>query len=288
MIMLLYGATMFLSALLLFLVQPLIGKYILPWFGGTPSVWTTCMLFFQALLLGGYGYAHALASRWPPRRQALFHIGLLSASILVVLWLSILPSPAWKPAGGQFPVLRILGLLSASIGAPYLLLSSTSPLLQSWFSRARPGSSPYRLYALSNLGSLLAILGYPFLIEPALSLSRQAAIWSWTYIAFAVVCILLSLKMMKAGIPAAAGDNAAAPEVSGFCRLLSICSLSSSVFSMNGSIGARCSWEAWRLPLCGPASFSLAASLWLCVGKFSAIPSPFSCAAWSVMASWCG
>ncbi len=211
--MLLYGATMFLSAFLLFLVQPLIGKYILPWFGGTPSVWTTCMLFFQALLLGGYGYAHALASRWSPRRQALFHIGLLSASILVVLWLSILPSQAWKPVGGQFPVLRILGLLSASIGAPYLLLASTSPLLQSWFSRARPGTSPYRLYALSNLGSLLAILGYPFLIEPALSLSRQAAIWSGTYIAFAVVCVLLSLKMMKADIPAAAADTAAGPEV---------------------------------------------------------------------------
>jgi hypothetical protein len=211
--MLLYGAIMFLSAFLLFLIQPLIGKYILPWFGGTPSVWTTCMLFFQALLLGGYGYAHALAGRWPPRRQALFHISLLSASILVVLWLSILPSQAWKPVGGQFPVLRILGLLSASIGAPYLLLASTSPLLQSWFSRARPGSSPYRLYALSNLGSLLAILGYPFLIEPALSLSRQAAIWTWTYIAFAVVCVLLSLKMMKAGMPTAAADNAAGPEV---------------------------------------------------------------------------
>jgi hypothetical protein len=89
--MLLYGAIMFLSAFLLFLVQPLIGKYILPWFGGTPSGWTTCMLFFQALLLAGYGYARALARRWTPRRQALFHICLLSASILVVLGLSILP-----------------------------------------------------------------------------------------------------------------------------------------------------------------------------------------------------
>jgi hypothetical protein len=211
--MLLYGVTMFLSAFLLFLVQPLIGKYILPWFGGTPSVWTTCMLFFQALLLGGYGYAHALANRWAPRRQALFHIGMLSATVLLVLGLSILPSQGWKPADGQFPILRILGLLAASIGAPYLLLASTSPLLQAWFSRARPGTSPYRLYALSNLGSLLAILGYPFLIEPAISLSRQAAMWSWAYAAFAVMCVLLSMRIMKACTSEPVAVITTAPEV---------------------------------------------------------------------------
>jgi len=195
--MLLYGATMFLSAFLLFLVQPLIGKFILPWFGGTPAVWTTCMLFFQALLLGGYGYAHGVASRWPLRRQALFHLFLLAATSLAILWLSILPSQAWKPADGQHPVLRILGLLLASIGAPYFLLSSTSPLLQSWFSHTRPASSPYRLYALSNIGSLLAILSYPFLIEPAINLSRQASAWSWVYAIFALICILLSLNVMS-------------------------------------------------------------------------------------------
>ncbi len=194
--MLLYGATMFLSAFLLFLIQPLIGKYVLPWFGGTPAVWTTCMLFFQALLLGGYAYAHGLASRWPLRRQALVHIFLLSVTILVVLWLSIVPSPGWKPMDDQAPVLRILGLLLVSIGAPYLLLSATAPLLQSWFSHARPGSSPYRLYALSNLGSLLAILSYPFLVEPAIRLSRQATLWSWVYAVFALLCICLSLKVM--------------------------------------------------------------------------------------------
>src|SRR5512136_1282222 len=140
--MLMYGATMFLSAFLLFVVQPLIGKYVLPWFGGTPAVWTTCMLFFQALLLGGYGYAHVLASRWSPRRQALFHLSLALLTILAVLWFSILPFQAWKPMDGQSPILRILGLLLASIGAPYFLLSSTSPLLQAWYSRTNPGSSP--------------------------------------------------------------------------------------------------------------------------------------------------
>jgi hypothetical protein len=194
--MVLYGAIMFLSAFLLFLIQPLIGKYILPWFGGTPAVWTTCMLFFQALLLGGYGYAHWLASRWTLRRQALLHLSLACITILTVLWFSIFPSPAWKPLVGQSPVALILGLLLVSIGAPYLLLSSTSPLLQSWLSLARPGSSPYRLYALSNLGSLLAILGYPFLIEPSISLSHQATIWSWVYAAFGLMCVMLSLKVM--------------------------------------------------------------------------------------------
>ncbi len=196
--MLIYGATMFLSALMLFLVQPLIGKFILPWFGGTPAVWTTCMLFFQALLLAGYGYAHALANRRPLRHQALIHLVLLAATLLT---LPIIPSQGWKPMDDQSPVFRILGLLVVSIGAPYILLSATSPLLQSWFSRMRPGSSPYRLYALSNLGSLLAILGYPFLVEPELSLSRQASAWSWMYAAFVLMCALLAIKVMRNHLP---------------------------------------------------------------------------------------
>jgi hypothetical protein len=193
--MFLYGATLFLSAFLLFLIQPLIGKHILPWFGGTPAVWTTCMMFFQALLLGGYGYAHALVNQWSPRRQALVHLSLLGISVIIILWFSILPSPAWKPTGDQAPILRILGLMSVSIGAPYLLLSATSPLLQSWFSRMRPDSSPYRLYALSNLGSLIAIISYPFLIEPAMRVSIQAKVWTWVYVAFALLCIFLSRKV---------------------------------------------------------------------------------------------
>ena len=209
----LYGVTMFLSAFLLFLVQPMIGKYILPWFGGTPAVWTACMLFFQALLLCGYAYAHGLTRRWPLRRQALFHISLVSATILAILCFSILPSPAWKPLDDHSPVLRILGLLLASIGAPYLLMSATSPLLQSWFSRTRPRSSPYRLYALSNLGSLLAILSYPLLIEPSISLSRQAAIWSWFYIAFALMCTMLALKMMRARVDEADAAGPAGEEL---------------------------------------------------------------------------
>jgi hypothetical protein len=194
--MLLYGATMFLGAFLLFLIQPMIGKFILPWFGGAPAVWTACMLFFQALLLGGYWYAHVLASRWSLRRQALFHLSLMIAIALAVVWFSIVPSQAWKPMDNGSPVLRILGLLLVTIGAPFFLLSTTSPLLQAWFSRTRPGSFPYRLYALSNLGSLLAIVSYPFVIEPEISLSRQASVFSWVYALFSLMCILLSLKVM--------------------------------------------------------------------------------------------
>jgi len=196
--MFVYGATMFLSAFLLFLIQPLLGKFILPWFGGAPAVWTTCMLFFQALLLGGYAYAHALASRWPLRKQARLHMGLLAITSLAVVWFSIAPAQAWKPLDDQSPVLRILGLLLVTIGAPFLLLSSTAPLLQAWFSRTRSEPFPYRLYAVSNLGSLLAILSYPFLIEPGLSLSRQASLWSWTFAAFAVVCAFVAVRVMSA------------------------------------------------------------------------------------------
>jgi hypothetical protein len=207
--MLIFGALMFLSAFLLFVVQPLIGKYILPWFGGTPAVWTACMLFFQALLLAGYAYAHALANRRPLRRQALVHLLLAAVTILA---LPIIPSAIWKPLNGTAPIPRILGLLLVSIGAPYFLLSATAPLLQSWFGRIQSGVSPYRLYALSNLGSLLAILGYPFLVEPALSLSRQAAIWSWSYAVFALLCILLSLKMLGTRVPETQGPVSAIEE----------------------------------------------------------------------------
>ena len=146
-----------------------------------------------------YAYAHGLATNWTLRRQARVHVALLIASSVAVLWLSIAPSPEWKPAGDQSPVGRILGLLLVSIGAPFLLLSATAPLLQSWFSRTRPERFPYRLYALSNLGSLLAILSHPFLIEPAISLHRQASIWSWTYVVFALACGLVAWKVMSAG-----------------------------------------------------------------------------------------
>jgi hypothetical protein len=192
--MVLYGLTLFLSAFLLFLVQPLLGKYILPWFGGTPAVWTTCMLFFQLMLLAGYGYAHLLAVRLPLRRQALVHGSLV---LITILTLPVIPSGFWKPESGGFPVWRIMGLLTASVGPAYLLLSATGPLLQSWFPRHRPGVSPYPLYALSNLGSLLALPAFPFLIEPALTVNQQSRYWSWGYALFAVLTVACTFGIIR-------------------------------------------------------------------------------------------
>ena len=177
-----YAATIFLSSFLLFLVQPLIARLILPWFGGTAAVWTTCMLFFQSLLLAGYAYAHATNAMLAPRSQALLHSILLGASLLL---LPISPGETWKPAGTEEPISHILLLLTATVGLPYLLLASTSPLLQAWFARARPGADPYRLFAVSNLASLLALIGYPLAVEPFLGNREQVVDWSALYALFA-------------------------------------------------------------------------------------------------------
>ena len=180
-----YIATIFLSAFLLFQVQPMIAKSILPWFGGTPAVWTTCMLFFQVLLLVGYAYAHFTSARMKPSTQTLMHWGLLVVSLI---FLPIIPDEVWKPAGDENPVKRILLLLGATIGLPYVVLSTTGPLMQRWFSLTNPGQSPYRLFALSNAGSLAALLTYPFVFEPNMTLSTQAHSWSWGFVLFAVSC----------------------------------------------------------------------------------------------------
>jgi SAM-dependent methyltransferase len=189
--MLLHASTIFLSAFLLFLVQPVLAKQILPWFGGTAVVWTTCMIFFQFLLLLGYAYSHWITSRVDSPRQNWIHIGLLVASLV---FLPILPGEGWKPAGDENPVARILLLLFATIGLPYFLLSSTSPLIQAWFAREFPGSSPYRLFALSNLASMLALLGYPFFFEPWLASPQQSWAWSGGYVLFVVVCAGLAWR----------------------------------------------------------------------------------------------
>lgn len=183
--MLLYATAIFLGAFLLFQVQPMVGKYILPWFGGSPAVWTTCMLFFQLLLLGGYLYAHGLAQMRSQRRQVTVHLLVLGAALLV---LPFTLHVRLTPAGNENPIPVILLLLAANVGLPYFVLSSTSPLLQAWFGLSRPGVVPYRLYALSNLGSLLALMSYPFVVEPTLSLRTQAAVWAGSFVLFAVLC----------------------------------------------------------------------------------------------------
>jgi hypothetical protein len=179
-----YAATIFLSSFLLFLVQPVIAKQILPWFGGSAGVWTTCMVFFQSLLLAGYGYAD-LAMRLGARRQAMLHAALLAVSLL---FLPILASSGWKPQGDEEPIGRILLLLLATIGLPYFLLSSTTPLLQAWYWRRFQSAVPYRLFALSNLASLLALLGFPLLLEPNFDLPALGWTWSVLYAGFVVLC----------------------------------------------------------------------------------------------------
>lgn len=174
-----------LGAFLLFQVQPLLAKRILPWFGGSAAVWTACMLFFQVMLLLGYGYAHLL-QKLPARRQATVH-GLLLLGSLLLMPLS--PRASWKPTTAGDPTWRILELLGATVGLPYLLLSATSPLVQAWVSRERPDWQPWRLFALSNAGSLFALLSYPVLIEPFMVLPTQAWSWTWTFVAY-VACAL--------------------------------------------------------------------------------------------------
>ncbi len=202
----LYAATVFLSAFLLFLVQPLLAKQILPWFGGTAVVWTTCMVFFQLVLLLGYAYSHWIVTRVAPARQNLVHIAVLAASLAC---LPLVPDAGWKPAGAENPVARILLLLFATVGLPYFMLASTSPLLQAWFAREFPGASPWRLFALSNFASMLALLGYPFLLEPRFDSPAQSTLWSACYAGFVLLCAALAWKT-RALPPLAASTLAAA------------------------------------------------------------------------------
>ena len=184
----------FLSAFLIFQVQPLISKFILPWFGGTPGVWSTCLLFFQTLLFAGYAYAHFSIQRLRPATQVGLHLILLCAAAMC---LPITPDSQWKPTGQEDPTWRILCLLTASVGLPYFVLSSTGPLLQAWFGRAQKDVSPYRLYALSNLGSVLGLLSYPFVVEPLWTTETQARIWSVGFISFAVICSACAWRVRR-------------------------------------------------------------------------------------------
>jgi hypothetical protein len=187
----LFASTILLSAFLLFLVQPIIAKQILPWFGGTSAVWTTCLVFFQVVLLAGYTYSHLTTRYLSPKQQARLHIALLVVSLL---FLPIIPSEALKPAAGADAALRIVVLLFATIGLPYFLLSSTGPLLQKWVAPRFPEKSVYRLFALSNFGSLIGLLAFPFAIEPFSTSRAQSIVWSVAYAVFAAACAASAWK----------------------------------------------------------------------------------------------
>jgi hypothetical protein len=204
----LFAGTIFSSAFLLFLVQPLIAKQILPWFGGSAAVWSICMVFFQVLLLAGYAYADLVTRKLPLRVQPMLHATLLGLSLLL---LPIVTDARWKPGGAEDPTLWILGLLLGTIGLPYFLLSTTGPLVQSWVSRTPWGTQVYRYFALSNLASLASLLSYPVLIEPYTRLLDQAHGWSWAYGVFAVLCAgtAWAVARMPAAAPAAVASSAA-------------------------------------------------------------------------------
>lgn len=191
-----FGVTIFLSAFLLFQVQLLLGKQILPRFGGAPSVWTACLLTFQLLLLAGYAYAHGAASHLTARGQAAVHNAILLISLALLTWhlffwrTPITPGVARQPSATVDPTLSILIFLVTAIGLPFFVLSTTGPLLQHWSALAWPNGSPYRLYAVSNAGSLLGLLSYPFLVEPHLHLTTQAWVWVAGYMTFGAGAVL--------------------------------------------------------------------------------------------------
>ena len=210
----LHAAVIFVSAFLIFLVQPLIAKQILPWFGGSAAVWTTCLLFFQSALLAGYAYAHALTRWFTLRQQAAIHSSLLLAACALM---PIVVGEHWRPAGTEEPIARILMLLGATIGLPYFLLATTTPLAGSWYWQQYRASTPYRLFALSNFASLLALLGYPLLIEPLLGNRAVALGWSGLFVLFALLCVRMAWKTVHA-VPAGdarefTGDEAASAKV---------------------------------------------------------------------------
>jgi hypothetical protein len=219
-----------LSSFLLFLVQPIIAKQILPWFGGSAGVWTICLVFFQVALLLGYLYAHWLTRR---RRQLPIHVGLL---ILSSLALPIIPAAHWKPALDADPTLQILGLLLATVGLPYFLLASTAPLLQHWLAHGTlprlPERSIYRLYAWSNLGSIVGLISYPFALEPASAVRTQAWLWSGGYLVFGIALMAyVFVRRTSIGGPAesvlAAESGGSAPTPGLYCRWLACATLGS-------------------------------------------------------------
>ncbi len=255
-----YALTIFIAAFLLFQIEPMVAKYILPWFGGTPTVWTTCLLFFQVLLLAGYTYAHVIGTRLSARRQTAVHLALIAICIVAMAvsalaWKSpVLPAASWKPLSADFPIIRILLALSASIGLPYFVLSATAPLLQSWFARIHTDASPYRLYALSNFGSLIALLTYPFAVEPVLALRSQANLWSGIYVFFAIGMVLCAIPLLRADQSWHEADDTSVDETSVGTRVLWLVLPACASFLLYASTGQMTQDTApvpflWVLPL---------------------------------------
>ena len=204
-----YAGAILLSSFLLFLVQPMLAKAMLPWFGGVAGVWAVAMLFFQGVLLLGYAYAYFTVTYLAPRAQAAAHLALVAGSALV------LPLAPARPGAAADPAAQILMLLLATVGLPYFLLSTTGPLLQAWYSRSHRVDFPYRLFALSNAGSLLALLAYPVTVEPFLATRLQMLAWSWGYAAFIVLCGASAVLYWRSGARVGAAAPSPAEHPSG-------------------------------------------------------------------------
>jgi hypothetical protein len=201
--MIFYILNIFLSAFLLFQIQPMIARYILPWFGGTPAVWSTVQMYFQMLLTGGYAYANWMIGRNRVARRELIHVILLGLTLVQIITLGFLwnspvtPGLSWRPQGISFPIWEVFKLLTISVGPAYFLLSTNSPIMQAWFTRAYPQRSPYALYALSNVGSLLALVTYPIFVEPNIALAGQGWMWSAGFMLFALITGFGALRSLR-------------------------------------------------------------------------------------------
>ncbi|MBI4204235.1 MAG: fused MFS/spermidine synthase [Betaproteobacteria bacterium] len=229
--MTLYALTIFTSAFLLFLVQPIIAKQILPWFGGSAAVWATCLVFFQFLLLFGYAYTDWTTRKLKARTQITLHIALLALSLAS---LPIIPDAGWKPQGDDDPTWGILGLLAATIGLPYFLLATTGPLVQAWFARTFPAGTVYRLFALSNFGSLLALIAYPFAVEPWVTGPQQSYGWTAAYVLFVLLCsgaalysVRHQVRYASAASAVAAANDGPAPKVKDYLLWLTLSAMGS-------------------------------------------------------------
>ncbi|MFC1628633.1 fused MFS/spermidine synthase [Gemmatimonadota bacterium] len=204
-----YTVALFLSAFLAFSLQPMVGRMVLPLLGGAPAVWNTCMVFYQVILLGGYAYSHFLTRRLRMRNQVIIHMSVL---MLPLLLLPISLAGTAHPAGSANPTLWLLGTLFLVVAPPFFAVTTTAPLLQRWFvsTRHKESADPYFLYAASNLGSLLALLAYPFLLEWLLPLTEQSNAWSVTY-GLVVVLIMISGAIAWRGMNAPIPESGQAP-----------------------------------------------------------------------------
>jgi hypothetical protein len=204
-VLILFGVTIFVGASLLFLVQPMFARMALPLLGGAPAVWNTAMVFYQATLLAGYAYAHVTTHWLGPRRQAGLHLLVLLLPLLV---LPIALPPGWTPPGDTSPIPWLLALLTVAVGVPFFAVSATSPILQAWFAATghRTARDPYVLYAASNLGSMLALLAYPALVERLLRLDAQSRLWAWGYGALVVLAAVCALTLWRAGRAGRSGE----------------------------------------------------------------------------------